>query len=343
MNLATFEVEDVVIHDVPQPDPRFGPLVLTDAPVALDDDLRGYFGRKVVDSLSIRGVEVVADTTADATARESIAGVLTDARQLVAESRQLAAHLYGVQTLVNSPGLLAVVGGRIDGGRCVGILKLEREEGLRFSIHAERDGQTVIDVELLRDLTLTDRTRVFKTGLFVSGAAASGGVDPAHISGRVSDDQRGRLEGEGVATFFLHRFLGCALRVSPEIATRDFVRAAEQFFNEQVDNAERRAAYQVALMSRMQDNVSEVRPRTFAEENLDGQHRSAFLRTVEAAGLDPNVPFTKDTSLARVRGFKMVFESGMFLVGSLTDLDQRVNVTDDGAEISDAPKRLLGR
>lgn len=149
-----------------------------------------------------------------------------------------------------------------------------------------------------------------------------------------------------MATFFLTTFLGCKLKISPEQATRAFAQAAETFFNEQVGDLERRARYQVALLAKLQDNTLDLRPRDFAQDALEPADRSAFLEYVRTEELDPDTAFEKDVSLARTRGFKMIFEHGMALTGTLSDLDgERVQPRRDGsgAEINDPIARLQGR
>jgi hypothetical protein len=336
MNLESFTVEKVMIHDVPRP--SHGPVILTDAPVPrLDADLRNYFRSKVADSLTARGLDVVSDADGHAAVRDAVVAVTDSDNHLVGQSQGLAEHLYGIQTNVNSPGLLAVVTGLVDGGRCVALLKLEREQGLRFRIDVQESGQTVIDVELLRDLTLTDRTRVFKTAILIPGKSG--------VEGKASDDQRGRKEGEGVADFFLFRFLGCKLAVNPETATRDFYRAAVEFINARVVNHERKTRYQVALIAKLQDNTLHVNPREFAASSIDSTDRPHFIEQLRAAGVDPAVTFEKDTSLADVRGFKFRYHSGMLLLGTAADLEQRVEVSPNGdnTKIKDTIDRVMGR
>jgi hypothetical protein len=339
MNLGSFAVDTVVLHDVPRSGSDDGGLVLTDEPIPLDDQLRDYFRRKIVQSIRTRGVEVVADPNEDPTARDAVAEIIADSSSLVAESQGLAKRLYEVQDARNSPGLVAVAAARIDNKSCVAILKLEREQGLRFHIEVD-DGRAVVDLELLRDLTLTDKTKVFKTSILRLATTTA-----SSLEGRVSDDQRGRDEAGGVASFFLGRYLGCMLKTNPEKATLDFVRAAEEFFNTGVINVEKRAQYQVALLAKMQDNTLDVRPRDFASGHLEAQHQSGFLEQVREAGLDPDTPFEKDVALAKVAGFRMIFESGMALIGKMNDLDQRVKPRPDGSgvEINDAIARLQGR
>ena len=345
MNLDSFAVEAVMIHDVPRGNDEGEELILTDAPIDLDADLRGYFRRKILASLSERGVAVIADEHEDESVRAAVASVIANPKQLVAASRVIAERLDHVQTGRNPAGLLAVIVGTIDGKRCASVLKLEREQGLRFRIKTV-GGRRIVDLEFLRDLTLTDKTKVFKTSVLI--AEGKGKARASVIAGQVSDDQRGSETAAGVATFFLGTFLGCRLRDSPEKSTLEFVQAADDFFNEHVASAERRGRYQVALLATLQDHVGEIRPRSFARAHLDTADRPGFLDRVREAGLDPNIPFAKDTSLVKVSGFKMTFRSGMVLVGSHEDLRDRVEIRSDdaatpGVDINDAIKRLKGR
>lgn len=342
MNLDSFQLGTLVVHDVPQPDEERDALVLTNAEVPLDAQLRGYFERKITQSLRNRGLEVIADATGAAVVRDGVASVLGEPGELVAVSQAFARHLDQSQTKRNPAGLLAVGTGSIDEGEVVAVLKLEREQGLRLQFEVVGDHAEVL-LQFLRDLTLTDKTKIFKTSLLRLEQAG----DPETMYGLVSDDQRGREEGLGVASFFLATFLGCQLKTNPEKATRDFVVATEQFINEDVASDERRADYYVALLAKMQDQTLDLRPRDFANDNLRPNDRPRFLERVAQHGLDPDTTFEKDTSLAKVKGFRMLFEHGMVLVGGPDDLDGRVQVPDaagaQGVVIQDVLKRLTGR
>lgn len=342
MNLQSFEIQSAVVHDVPHGGLDEAP-VLTDAPINLDAALINYFREKIIKSLG-RGVEVVVDPDGSPCVRDAVCALLADSNRLVETSQSLATHLHAVQSGRNSSGLLAVLLGTINEGTCVSVLKLEREEGLRFKIDTDQRGHRTIDLELLRELTLTNKTKVFKTSLFMLTKVG----DPASMYGRISDDQRSRRDGVGVATFFLSTYLGCGLKTNPEKATLDFVQASECFFNGEVTNPEKRGRYQVALLAAMQDNNLDLRPTDFAATNLEPVDRTNYLAALREAGVEPNTSFEKDTSLIKVDGFRMQFQSGMVLVGKANDLDERVvirsgSAAQPGVEINDTVKRLNGR
>lgn len=342
MDVTTFQVGSAVIHDVPRPE-QGDDIVLTDAPVPLDAQLRGYLRRKIVESLEHRGLEVISDPEGSPIVRDGVAEILGDGEQLVAASKRIAGHLDASQNRRNTAGLLIVLTGTVDNAPAVAVLKLEREQGLRLRIES-RDGQSLVDLEFLRDLTLTDKTKIFKTSLFQ--------IDETGVTetmfGRVSDDQRGREDGTGVATFFLSTFLGCKLRTNPAKATMDFVAAAEVFVNEDVAGDDRKGRYLVALQAALQDQQLDLAPRRFANSQLEPDDRPAFLSRVSESGLDPQVAFTKDTSLVKTKGFRMTFSHGMVLIGSQQDLRERVELPADGqiaepVKVHDLVLMLRGR
>ena len=342
MNLDSFHLGSLVVHDVPQPGADGEGLILTEAEIPLDDQIRGYFERKIKQSLRNRGLEVTADPNRSAAVRDGVASLLDAPQRLVAVSQDFARHLDESQTRRNPAGLLAVALGTVDEGDVISVLKLEREQGLRLRIETVA-GHAEVDLQFLRDLTLTDKTKIFKTSLLRLGDPA----EPESMTGLASDDQRGREDGAGVADFFLFTFLGCQLKRNPERATLDFAAAAQQFINQDVASDERRATYQVALLATLQSQEQDLHPQQFANEHLVAADRANFLGRVEEHGLEPNQAFAKDTSLVKTKGFQIIFEHGMTLVGSLEDLEQRVTVQDapgvNGVQITDLIKRFGGR
>jgi hypothetical protein len=332
-----------MVHDIPHGGSEERPR-LTDAPITLDDGLRAYFRTKIVSSLGLRGVQVVADPDRSAVVREAVVAVIDDPGELVPSSKLVAEHLHHAQTGRNPAGLLTVVLGRLEGEACVCVLKLEREQGLRFNIETDEHGHNTVDLELLRELTLTDKTKVFKTSLLVS--ASGGGADS--VTGRVSDDQRGRHDGIGVATFYLNAFLGCQLKDSPAKQTLAFVKGTDAFINDHVTNPQTQGTYQVAVLAEMQSNTMDLRPQDFAQTHLQPADRGPFMQAMRDAGVDPTVPFEKDTSLVKVSKFRIDFEHGLVLVGPPEAVDRHVVIRDasadrPGAEINDVIKRLGGR
>jgi hypothetical protein len=342
VNVDALRIVSLVVHSVPQSGDEFDHLTLTEAPIALDDELRRYFEDKIRDSLREDGLEVVADQVASDVVREGVKEVADDKGRLVEASRAFAEHLYAIQNRRNPPGLLVAAAGTADDGDVVIVLKLERQRGVHFTIE-EVDGHSVVDLEFLRRLTLTDKTRIFKTAVL----RLSDPERATTLYGSVSDDQRGR-DQVGIADFFLSTFLGCKLRVNPAKATRDFVTALVRFINDDVPSAERKAKYLVAMQARLDDQVMDVAPHRFAKEHLLAQDRPAFLSRVAEQGLSADAAFQKDTSLVKTSRFRVLFEHGMVLLAARDDVStDRLEIHDrpngTTVEINDSIKRLDGR
>jgi hypothetical protein len=330
--LRDFSVEAAVVHYVPtQRDDPGDALLLTDEEIALNDALRSYFGSKIVERLEAKGIEIVRDSDEDSSVPDAVAELTSDPGALLDVSRRIATHLDAVQRpKVNSSGLLAVIYGKGRGSDCLAVLKMERERGVRFAITTV-NGRHVVDLELLRNLTLTDKTKVFKTALLAGKQSNS-------VSGYAADDQRGIAGGRQVGQFFLSDFLGCKSKLPAAETTYKFVAAANAAFNRDVESPERRGRYGVAMLALLQSAETSISPKRFARQHLETEDRPAFLERMTDAGLDPDATFTKDTELVKVSRFRMTFESGMVLVGTREDLDERVEIPDESD--SDEPVRL---
>jgi hypothetical protein len=321
----TFQISKTVVHYVETlrdaADPQ---LLLTSEAIDLDSDLTDYFQSKIADRLETKALAVVRDLEQSPIVPDALLAALTNPQSLLAQSQVIAKKLYDVQGKVNSSGLLAIILGTVGANAvpCVAVVKLERQRGVSFEI----DRQTgMVDLELLRNLTLTDKTKVYKTAVF---AASKKGLE-----GYVADDQRTSAKGNQVAGFFLGEFLGCQPKEPAAITTYRFVKAANTAINSLVKSPETRGRYQVGLLALMQDNSTDIRPASFATKHLDKDDRGPFLEAIEKAGIDPKVSFTKDTTRVSIREFKMTFDSGMVLVGPSAALKDNVEIPESpGAE-----------
>jgi hypothetical protein len=341
MNLDTLRIGQAVVHNVPRAGSGATP-TLTDAAIPLDGELGTYFATKLRNTLTARGLEVVSAEDLSPCVRQGVHAVLSDPRRVVRESKKIASHLYDVQTQVNSPGLLVVMTVTTDDGNSIALMKTEAEAGLRFEVRKTRNGTTV-DLELLRNLTLTQKTKVFKAALL---GAQERKVN--HVHGYVSDNQRGAGDGRGVADFFLGSFLGCTLKRNSAETTKSFVRAAEAFVNGDGLTDESRSRYMVAFLAELQSENMDLSPQSFVRANLAAEHRQIFNDSLREHGLDPRVAFQKDPAAVRFDNFRLKFACGMTLIGTRQDLNERVRMPpdaspDEGVLITDRVKELRGR
>jgi hypothetical protein len=338
-------VRSVVVHDVPRPnDPET--LVLTTSAVELDDALRAYFQRKVLESLSARGLAITADQEQSAIVRDGVRSILDDPGQLVDASRAMAEHLYELQGQSNSPGLLSVITGEADGAAVVAVLKLEREQGVHVLVDEGEDGQ-VINLEFLRDLMLTRKTRVFKAAVL----DLSDAEDSMSLRGTASDDQRSRDEGHGIARFFLREFLGCKLAVSAEKSTEDFWNGIQTFIREDVESPERQGRYQVAVQAYLEEQEQDFQPETFVGRHIAEEDQPRARQRLRDGGLEPREVFGKDIALIsrKIDRLRVAFAHGMVLTMSPSDVEEeRVRFPHQNGEgartlVEDAIARFGGR
>jgi hypothetical protein len=343
IDLSNLEIVEAVVHDIPRPgDPE--PLILTDGPVAMDEDLEGYFHEKFKESLRERGLNVRADPDCPPMVRNGIGQILAKPSDHVSASRAMAEHLYALQKKTNSPGLLTVIRAKAGGKDVVAVLKLEREVGVHVLIE-QVGAHRVIDLEYLRDLTLTRKTRVFKAAVLELGDRA----DPLSMYGVASDDQRSRGESRGLAQFFLCDFLGCQLVDSPEKTTQEFWAATQTFINDDVASPDRQGRYQVAVQAFLEEPDEDIRPETFIQRAIDPNDQPRLRQRLHDEGVKPGASFAKDTSLIakKIAGFRLTFKHGMLLVGGREDLEDRVDLpSENGSDpttIRDSVLRMAGK
>lgn len=342
IDLGMLTVETVIVHDVPPRPVRGGgqPLVLSGVESPLTQELKNYFREKVIDTLGTAGYRVLFDSTSPSPIPSLVLDNLgSQTIDFVAMSQEVAQHLYNSQTGVNPAGLLCVLQVSLASESNLAILKLEREAGVRVQ-QTILDGKTTYNLEHLRELMLTEKTRVFKVGLF-----GQTGSTLDTIVGTVSDNQRGYHPTTEVADFFLKRFLGCKLTVAPEITTKRVFQITEAFIAEHVTEPEVKARYEIALLSEMSSESATFGPREFAQRHLRLQDRQPYMERLDEAEIPPQ-PFDKDTALiqSRLRKIQVDFESGIAVLGDPEIFEDYVSMRPlvDGRTHVEIEDRLRG-
>jgi hypothetical protein len=203
-DLARLVVKRVIIHEIPKHlkhDGGSGP-VYSEIESELDTELAEYFHHKMVESLgSKKSYDIVVDVSAPSPVPKLLDTYLgSSGTDFVEMSKQMAGHLHNIQDGTNPGGLLAVIDCEIGNDRALGIIKLEKEEGVRLEQRRHK-GQLTFDLRVLRSLVLTERTRVYKVALFVIP------TEVTEYDAAASDNQSGYGSYNEVASFFLNKFL----------------------------------------------------------------------------------------------------------------------------------------
>ena len=345
-DLGRLEIDKLIVHDVPSrrvntsgPSPT-----LSEIESPLTTTVRNYIRDKVVGTLTNNSFPVVFDSSSGSPVPSLVMDNLgNQTKPFVDTSQELANHLFQTQKGSNPPGLLVVAQTRIEGVRSLSLMKLEREAGARVAA-TQYQGKSTFDVEHLRDLMLTDKTRVFKVGLFVQEGNTLESID-----GFVSDNQSAQWHKSDVADFFLRGFLGCKLREEPRVTTRNYLDATEEWINDIVTDPVMKTRYEVATLAELQRNVGSINPRIFADQNLDLPDRQSYISHLQERQV-PVTEFPKDNAMVepRLRRISMELECGVVILGKTDVFQDKVHITeiDSGQsriEIVDRVKGMKGR
>ena len=322
--LGQLQINRIIIHEVPRHmrrDTESSP-TYSEVESRLDDQLRIFFKEKLIETVgSSSAYQVEFDTEATSPTPQLVRDFLSrSGLSFVEMSKKIAKHLHDAQSGVSPGGLVTVVDCTIGDGKAVGILKLEKEEGVRLH-QATHEGKRTFDVSYIRDLILTRKTKLFKVGFFVP-------TSDDEVQGTVCDEQRGYMPRTEVAGFFLTTFLGCRLLHDPRVSTKHFFMAAQDFFNDHITDPVRRTQALNHLLSELTSQRARINVRDFARDYLPTAEREHFLAYLRNAGLR-DLTIRKDVELIESQTAKMAleFESGVTVVGNREAFGESVKVS----------------
>ncbi len=342
-DLGRLAISKIIVHEIPQRmiSGKGDDIVLSETESPASAEVLNYFRERVVASLAHAAYQVRFDPTSASPVPAITAKLLKTRRtRFVERSVEIAKHLHSCQTGVNPDSLLVVALARVAAKEAVAILKLEKEAGVRVQ-QSTSDGKKTFSLQHLKDLMLTARTRVFKTGLFVQN-----GKTHSSIAGRVSDAQRSYTPTTEVAGFFLTDFLGCTLIEASDVSTKRFFEATQAFINDAITSPDEKARYQIALLAEMSSNKRFINPKEFAKQTFPTEKQNEFLTSVQIDGAQ----FAKDTALVKthLRRVEMDFVSGIAVLAPPDKFADHIKVVDlEGGdtkvEITDRVVKVKGR
>lgn len=323
LDLHGIHLESVAVHEI-RKGTGGATAVLTDQLSDLDDDLRAFFQKRIIQvASSDDSFRAQFKNQTESPVPELCRELLTTARpDLLAASRSAARHLASVQTGANSGGLLLVGLAKHTGAPALIFMKLEHDQGVRIEREDLPDGKHIVRLQHVRDLILSERTKLFKQA-FVQRS------EDAYFL-EVADMQRGFQSRMAVAQFFLDKFLGAETAVDARDATKRFVKAVEMLV-EGIPTPGRQAEIRMDLSSELKSRKRTLTPSQFAHEHLAPEEIPPFENALRETGTPRH--FTKDTALvsAVVSKLRAVGEGGMILVGPTDEWRSRVTFADPPA------------
>lgn len=322
--ITQLRIERIIIHEVPKHlrrDTESSP-TYSEIESPLDNELRMFFREKIVETAgSPSAYEVVFDSATTSPVPELVRGFLAHPpSEFVQMSKGIAKHLHDAQGGASPGGLFTIADCDVAGRKALGILKLEKEEGVRLT-QATHEGLRTFDVSYIRDLILTRKTKLFKIGFF---RLADAGGDPP---GQVSDEQRGYRPETEVPNFFLTTFLGCRLAEDPRISTKNFFLASQRFFNEHIADPAARTQALTHLLSEVTNQRPRISIRDFARTCFPAAERQAYLDYLERSDVQVQ-EIQKNIELIEGQTKKMAleFENNIAIVGPRDAFTESVTV-----------------
>ena len=100
MDLGTFFIDSIIVHDVPRraADGSGDALTLSEVPSSLDQSLRNFFKERITRSLGKQAFEVEHDPASSSPVPQHVVEIIGDASKLVNSSQEIAKHLHASQT-----------------------------------------------------------------------------------------------------------------------------------------------------------------------------------------------------------------------------------------------------
>lgn len=316
------KIGNIIVHDIPKHrkgDASISP-TYSSSIQKLDNELTTFFKKKIVDSLSgYESMKVVFNPNTDSCIPEIISRLLgSDVDTFVHESQYAAKELFDRQTAQASSGVFVAIQASFQNQDLLIVLKLERDEGARLA-KSEETGSFIL--ESVKDLMLTQKTRLLKSALFFNYEHF--GTD---FTGYAVDSQRIFSSSSGIATFFLD-YLGCKLYHDSRKQTKEMFELSFDYISK-IGDPEIRIQQLDGLISYFKNNNTQISPEQFAIEYVTHELQDDYIWQMQSKGIDTKTIIQKDTELIsnRLKRIKIVFDNGLVLYALEGDLSGKATV-----------------
>lgn len=334
-DLAAMEIERVIVHKVPERLSRRelqadgasqSKPELSGAPSPLDNEMARYLEERVTTSLQERGFPVFTNSEAETDVPGQVSELLNASghlpdREFVAISREMATALHAAQAVGSNKGLFALMEGNVGVGVArqsfVAVMKFEEEVGVRLEM-VDASGQQTWKIILDENIVLTEKTKVFKVGVFRlappddPGAEADGGENSEATlvtDGIVADMQTGLGFDRVVADFWLRKYLGCELVDVPEVHTKRVFDVLQAWANHAIEDGSTRVEVEEAIFTSFLAPKATFNPTEFRDEYVPEEYRDSLDRYMQEADV-PTTSFNKDRELIDGKLKRLVIELG---------------------------------
>lgn len=320
VELKPFTVNTLIVHEVPKQVNGYQAPILSADASPLDEKSRVFLEALALRSIQNHGFSVEHDPDTKSPTPANIAALLADpAKELLGQSQSIASFLAQSQSGLSSEGLVVVAVGTCDSAPTVLIAKLEKAKGVRVVSGKTETGATVLQIQFVPDLMLSESTQLYKAGIFQKGDSS--------IEGYVSDHQNAGDRRHAIAQFFLTKFLGFKLTLVPKVATKSFADSVLTYVNTCALPAEKKADLAMSLQTELKSQRTNITPVAFARSYLPPEMNKDFMEHLRSSGA-PTTKFAKDNELVRplLKRSHLDFETGLMVSGPVEIMKERVRL-----------------
>ena len=324
IELSSIKIEKIIVHDIPKHklndytnEPNY-----SEQESEVSDGLRLFFKDKVVAALSSdKAFKICYDSNNPSPVSWQVSEVLRGkGKDLVNQSKAIAKHLFQIQVGSNAAGILLIMYGSVDKHKTCMILKLERDQGAQLRLNPQTHS---FNIQEVKDLMLTQKTKVFKVALFILRDNFKSKFD-----GLIMDYQINVKVKKEVSTYFIDKFLGCKAFEDPKVTTKKFYNLTRTFVDT-IDDQILKTKYIQDLNSYIQMNNLSLNPKEFADDYMKlSSHKDGYKDYLESKNFKFS-SFPKDIQLidSKVRKISIVFENDVSIIGNKGTFDKSVKLT----------------
>lgn len=323
IDYSQFIIEKLIIHDVPKHKKNEdGSPYYSENESIITDGLRLFFQDKVKTALqSDSAFKVCFKNETKSSIPNCVKNILDQNNMFIQESKDIAGNLFTFQQGNNSAGILLIIKGNISTKPICVILKLERDSGAQLVLNQKTRS---FDVEEVKDLMLTKKTKIFKVALLIKRDDFSVDYD-----GLLMDYQINIKNKKETTSFFLD-FLGCFPYDDPKITTKSFYTYTRDFIGT-IQDVLTQTKYTQDLNSYLQKNQNTISPREFAENYMiETEHKNQYKRFLSEKGLEFET-YIKDNTLVNslIQKIQLDFDNGISILGNKGSFDDKVKLMHD--------------
>jgi len=315
-------IDKLIIHDIPKhkKNETGGRPNYSENESTITDGLRYFFQDKIKGALtSDQSFKVCFKEETASSVPNCVQRIVASDDDFVNISKDIATNLYNIQMGNNAAGVLLIIKGHIANLPICVILKLERDNGAQLVLNEETK---TYNVEEVRDLMLTKKTKIFKVALFFNRVQFTTNYD-----GQLMDYQINPKNKKDLNTFFLD-FMGCFPYADPKNSTKLFYEYTKKYIDT-IPDLLMRSKYTQDLNSYLQKNQTTINPQEFANDYMtETEHKNQYREHLQNKNFE-FATYQKDTSFidVHIRKFMIEFENGITILGANGTFEDKVTLT----------------